>query len=440
ELEVYDAVVDVRCYELAALFLCSVFVPKCGPTGQLVRPCRSICYETKRRCGFFLDVFGLSLPDYLDCQLFPESADSDVCVGHQEVIDAKIRAQQPGFQCDTRRCIPADWKCDGHVDCEDQSDELNCEDCAKVRLSDRMGDIGNGKLEIFHPADQNWKPACLTHWESGSSANYICSQMGYMTANQSRLVIEGSDDTFSQPSSNSKSRPMKKLYKEKNTNLSLLKELRQCPGGSNYPNIEVTCSNYGITRRHSHSYYGQKMKVKRVVPHPMYNMGVAHDNDVALFQLKSRVTFHEHLLPVCLPPPNHELIPGTYCTVIGWGKREDKDASEYEPAVNEVKVPVLKREVCNMWLAHRDLNVTEGMICAGFAEGGKDACQGDSGGPLLCHDGKHHDRWFVGGIVSWGIKCAHPHLPGVYAYVPKYVPWILQQMALYSNDDKDYRS
>jgi hypothetical protein len=27
------------------------------------------------------------------------------------------------------------------------------------------------------------------------------------------------------------------------------------------------------------------MKVQRVVPHPMYNMGVAHDNDVALFQV-----------------------------------------------------------------------------------------------------------------------------------------------------------
>lgn len=43
ELEGYDAVVDVRCYELAALFLCSVFVPKCGPGGSLVRPCRSLC-------------------------------------------------------------------------------------------------------------------------------------------------------------------------------------------------------------------------------------------------------------------------------------------------------------------------------------------------------------------------------------------------------------
>lgn len=41
----------------------------------------------------------------------------------------------------------------------------------------------------------------------------------------------------------------------------------------------------GITRRHAHSYFGQKVKVKRVVPHPMYNLGVAHDNDVALFQV-----------------------------------------------------------------------------------------------------------------------------------------------------------
>jgi hypothetical protein len=44
DLELYDPVVDVRCYELAALFLCSVYVPKCGPAGQFVRPCMSICY------------------------------------------------------------------------------------------------------------------------------------------------------------------------------------------------------------------------------------------------------------------------------------------------------------------------------------------------------------------------------------------------------------
>lgn len=58
--------------------------------------------------------------------------------------------------------------------------------------------------------------------------------------------------------------------------------------------------------------------------------------------------------------------------------------------------------------------------------------QGDSGGPLLCREPEDKARWFVGGIVSWGVKCAHPKLPGVYANVPKYLPWITAQMQKYS--------
>lgn len=50
-------------------------------------------------------------------------------------------------------------------------------------------------------------------------------------------------------------------------------------------------------------------------------------------------------------------------------------ASEYEPAVNEVQVPVLNREICKLWLAHEVSNFTDGMICAGYPDGGKDACQ-----------------------------------------------------------------
>ena len=52
--------------------------------------------ETKRRCGFFLEVFGLTLPDYMECDLFPENPDPKVCVGHNEVLEAAKRAERPG--------------------------------------------------------------------------------------------------------------------------------------------------------------------------------------------------------------------------------------------------------------------------------------------------------------------------------------------------------
>lgn len=43
DLEAYDALVDVKCYELVSLFLCALFVPKCGSNGNIVPPCRSLC-------------------------------------------------------------------------------------------------------------------------------------------------------------------------------------------------------------------------------------------------------------------------------------------------------------------------------------------------------------------------------------------------------------
>lgn len=55
------------------------------------------------------------------------------------------------------------------------------------------------------------------------------------------------------------------------------------------------------------------------------------------------------------------------------------------------------------------------------------------GGPLLCRDSNDRERYFVAGIVSWGVKCANPKLPGVYANVLKYIPWIYQNMNNYSN-------
>ncbi len=62
-----------------------------------------------------------------------------------------------------------------------------------------------------------------------------------------------------------------------------------------------------------------------------------------------------------------------------------------------------------------------------YVFGGKDSCQGDSGGPLWAwvrgkEDGRR--KGVLIGVVSRGEGCARRGLPGIYARVRKFLPWI----------------
>lgn len=51
--------------------------------------------------------------------------------------------------------------------------------------------------------------------------------------------------------------------------------------------------------------------------------------------------------------------------------------------------------------------------------------QGDSGGPMVI---KYNGTWIQAGIVSFGIGCALPKIPGVYARVSEYEEWIKSEI------------
>lgn len=117
--------------------------------------------------------------------------------------------------------------------------------------------------------------------------------------------------------------------------------------------------------------------------------------------------------------------------VIGWGKKIHDDYADYQSSIHEVEVPIVSHQKCIQWYSKQlpFHPIPDTMMCAGYEQGKKDACQGDSGGPLLC---KNNDQsWFVAGIVSWGINCAQPQLPGIYTNVPKYLDWI--KLTTYDN-------
>merc|ERR1719334_37385 len=62
------------------------------------------------------------------------------------------------------------------------------------------------------------------------------------------------------------------------------------------------------------------------------------------------------------------------------------------------------------------------MVCAGFANGGVDACYRD--GPMVSGSMDATSGMTLIGIVSWGVGCARPGVPGVYTRVTHFLEWI----------------
>ncbi|KAL6418532.1 hypothetical protein ACFW04_011949 [Cataglyphis niger] len=93
-----------------------------------------------------------------------------------------------------------------------------------------------------------------------------------------------------------------------------------------------------------------------------------------------------------------------------------------------VSVPIVSNDRCkSMFLrAGRHEFIPDIFLCAGYETGGQDSCQGDSGGPLQVR-GKD-GRYFLAGIISWGIGCAEANLPGVCTRISKFVSWILKNV------------
>ena len=151
----------------------------------------------------------------------------------------------------------------------------------------------------------------------------------------------------------------------------------------------------------------EKLRVAQVFPHEDYNRTTL-ENDYMVLLLEGSSTAK----PLELNP---DIIttPGQILTVMGYGVTENGIASG---RLLEVDVAFVDDIACNA-------SYTSGisapvMMCA--SKPGKDACQGDSGGPLIDEDERQV------GIVSFGVGCANPDFPGVYAEIAGQYDWIVR--------------
>ena len=101
---------------------------------------------------------------------------------------------------------------------------------------------------------------------------------------------------------------------------------------------------------------GQKISVREVVTHPMYN-SMKLDNDIAILKLKSSLTFNDTVQPACLP---HQYFTpedtGDLAVVSGWGTTSEGN----KLALHLTIMTMVIQRFLNRWTLQLDLGCTTG--------------------------------------------------------------------------------
>ena len=158
-----------------------------------------------------------------------------------------------------------------------------------------------------------------------------------------------------------------------------------------------------------------RARVRRSKRHPNYNSRTL-ENDFVLLRLWEDVPMSTE---VTLSLNSQYVVPseGDPVTTLGLGTLQQ--GGDVSNILRDVEVFAINSEVCNR--SYNGEVIDDVMFCAGVPGGGKDSCQGDSGGPVVVRNGNSHS---LVGVVSWGIGCALPGYPGVYARVSSANDWI----------------
>ncbi|XP_039278745.1 LOW QUALITY PROTEIN: trypsin-1 [Nilaparvata lugens] len=185
--------------------------------------------------------------------------------------------------------------------------------------------------------------------------------------------------------------------------------------------------------------YTTVSRISRLILHPLYDCS-KHVHDIALIVMPDALPWSGRVLPACLPShegassfTNHKAI------VAGWGWTDESTyTGSRSDILKKVTLEVIGVETCRSWYRSmgKKIKITDSQMCAGVEQGGKDACWADSGGPLMVEGfsrSDDDDSLLVVGVVSTGIGCARPKLPGLYTRISDYMPWISQTISQVSS-------
>ncbi|XP_077408144.1 frizzled-3a isoform X1 [Vanacampus margaritifer] len=71
-MEPFHPMVNLQCSAELRTFLCALYAPVCTEYGRVTLPCRRLCLQAKSDCYKLMDMFGVSWPEEMDCDRFPD--------------------------------------------------------------------------------------------------------------------------------------------------------------------------------------------------------------------------------------------------------------------------------------------------------------------------------------------------------------------------------
>lgn len=173
-----------------------------------------------------------------------------------------------------------------------------------------------------------------------------------------------------------------------------------CVKGTPVARLSVAISREDL----SNASDGEVIAVSEVRIHPDYDRTNANENDVALLALARPSV----AAPIRLSGAGDDDLEadGAPVRVTGWGDQIGLLGFASTNRLQQADLNVVGDDPCS-----EDLDPASQVCAEGFL---KDSCQGDSGGPLFA---AKYGTWVQVGVVSYGLGCAVPEFPGVYAEV-----------------------
>lgn len=163
---------------------------------------------------------------------------------------------------------------------------------------------------------------------------------------------------------------------------------------------------------------GERIAPAQIIVHPGFEQETLI-NDIALIRLNTPSA----ITPIETLPDFSGLDEAgqNNAVAIGWGNTS-ATVNKFPKTLQQVSLPIISNALCSKSME----GIEGGMLCAGFAEGGKDTCEGDSGGPLMVWEDARK-IWRQAGLTSFGeAACGALGFYGVYTRLDMYKTFITE--------------